>query len=280
VKYSVGLPTGRECGNPRFLVELAVLAEEAGWDGVFLEDYVVFQGDPKAPTCDTFAVLAAIAVLTSRIRVGTTVTPLTRRRPWVVARQAAAVDQLSGGRMILGVGTGDTGESVGSDASFTHFGEERDPGRRAAMLDEALAIVAGLWSGDPFSFRGEHFDVREVAFLPLPVQQPRIPIWVGGGYPNKGPTERALRWDGSCLYHRDGRPLDGDDVRDLRARAGQRRFDVMAGGWGRLKDPEAERHRIRAVAEAGATWWGEYVAPDDSKRMEAAVARGPVRIDD
>jgi alkanesulfonate monooxygenase SsuD/methylene tetrahydromethanopterin reductase-like flavin-dependent oxidoreductase (luciferase family) len=279
VKYSVGLPTGRACGDPEFLVELAVLAEASGWDGVLLEDYVVFQGDPAAPTCDTFAVLAAIAVKTESIRLGTTVTPLTRRRPWVVARQAATVDQLSHGRMILGVGLGDTGESVGRDASFTHFGEERDARRRAEMLDEALAIVAGLWSDEPFSFRGRHFELQEVTFLPRCVQRPRIPIWIGGGYPNRGPTERALRWDGACLYHREGRPLGGDDVRDLRARAGERAFDILAGGWGRLKDPDAERERIRAVADAGATWWGEYIGAADRRAMRRAVGRGPLRVD-
>jgi len=279
MKYSVGVPTGGECGDPHFLVELAVLAERSGWDGVLLEDYVVFQGDPAAPTCDTFTALASIAVQTERIRLGTTVTPLTRRRPWVVARQAATIDQLSDGRMIFGVGLGDTGESVGVDASFTHFGEERDPRRRAEMLDEALAIVAGLWTGKPFSFRGSHFDVEEVTFLPPPVQRPRIPIWVGGAYPNRGPTERALRWDGACLYHRDGRPLVADDVRNLRARAGDRAFDILAGCWGRLKDPEAERERIRAVGDAGATWWGEYVSAADREAMRAAVGRGPLRID-
>jgi alkanesulfonate monooxygenase SsuD/methylene tetrahydromethanopterin reductase-like flavin-dependent oxidoreductase (luciferase family) len=279
IRYGISLPTGKECGDPNFLIELGVLAEHAGWEGVFLEDYVLFQGDPIAPTCDAFAVLAALAVRTERIVLGTAVTPLVRRRPWVVARQAAAVDQLSGGRMVLGVGLGDTGEAVGSDASFTHFGEERDARRRAEMLDEALEVVVGLWSGEPFGFHGRHYVVDEVIFRPPPVQRPRIPIWIGGAYPNRGPTERALRWDGSFLYHRDDRPLDGDDVRALRARAGDTPFDICAGGWGRLKDPEAERARIRAVAEAGATWWGEYILPADRQSMREAVARGPLPID-
>jgi alkanesulfonate monooxygenase SsuD/methylene tetrahydromethanopterin reductase-like flavin-dependent oxidoreductase (luciferase family) len=279
VKYSVGLPTGYECGDPLFVLELAELAEASGWDGVFLEDYVVFQGNPAAPTCDTFSLLAAIGVRTERIRLGTTVTPLTRRRPWVVARQAATIDRLSQGRMILGVGLGDTGESVGTDASFTHFGEERDPHRRAEVLEEALAIVTGLWTAEPFSFRGKHFVLDEVTFVPPPVQRPRIPIWIGGAYPNRGPTERALRWDGSCLYHGGGRPLGPDDIRELRRRAGDRPFDIVAGSWSRLKDPEAERERIRVAADAGATWWGEYVGPRSRRAMRAAVARGPVRID-
>jgi alkanesulfonate monooxygenase SsuD/methylene tetrahydromethanopterin reductase-like flavin-dependent oxidoreductase (luciferase family) len=279
MRYGISLPTGHVCGDPAFVLELALLAEEAAWDGVFLEDYVVFHGDPRAPTCDTFAALAAIAVETEHVVLGTLVTPLTRRRPWVVARQAASIDRLSGGRMVLGVGLGDTGESVGSDASFTHFGEERDPRRRAEVLDEALAIVDGLLRGEPFSFRGTQFTIDDVTFLPPPVQRPRMPIWIGGSYPARGPTERALRWDGSCLYHRAGRPLNAADVRDLRGRAGARPFDIMTGGWGRLDDPEAERERIRAVAAAGATWWGEYVPAADPDTMRAAVARGPLRID-
>lgn len=117
MKYALALPTGGECGDPRFLVELAERAEGAGWDGVFLEDYVWYQGDAGIPTCDVFAALTAIAARTSRIRLATCVTPLSRRRPWNVARQAAAIDQLSEGRMILGVGLGDV-----NDPGFTHVG--------------------------------------------------------------------------------------------------------------------------------------------------------------
>src|SRR6266496_6500473 len=102
-----------------------------------------------------------MAARTERIRLGTEVTPLTRRRPWNVAREAAGIDQLSGGRMVLGVGLGDTGEALGTpDASFVRFDEERDPRRRGEQLDEALEILAGLWSGEPFSFDGKHFRVQ------------------------------------------------------------------------------------------------------------------------
>src|SRR5829696_8449077 len=180
LRHALTLPTGGPCADPRFLVDLARRAEDAGWDGVFLEDYVAFQGDPAAPTSDTWSALAAIAVQTSRVTLGTRITPLARRRPWTVARQASTIDQLSDGWFVLGAGLGDTGEHVVSDASFTHFGEERDAARRAAKLDEALEVIAGLWTGEPFSFRGEHFAIEEVTFLPRPVAQPRIPIWIGG----------------------------------------------------------------------------------------------------
>ncbi len=283
MQYGLSLPTGGECGDPRFLAELGERSESAGWDGLFLEDYVCYQGDPAAPTCNTWIALAAIAARTARIRLGTEVTPLTRRRPWNVAREAAGIDQLSGGRMILGVGLGDTGEALTTaDASFIRFGEERDPRTRAELLDEGLQIIAGLWSGEPFSFEGRHFRIEEITFRPLPVQQPRVPIWIGGGYPNPRPTRRAARWDGSCLY-RDthGGPwehMTPDDVRALRAAAGDRPYTIAVGGSRRGADWDAEREHIRAVAEASADWWVEWIPPGERETMVEAVERGPLRI--
>jgi alkanesulfonate monooxygenase SsuD/methylene tetrahydromethanopterin reductase-like flavin-dependent oxidoreductase (luciferase family) len=282
VKYGLSLPTGGECGDPRFLLELGERAEQAGWDGVFLEDYVSYQGNPTAPTCNSWVVLGAIAVRTERIRLGTMVTPLARRRPWNVAREAAGIDQLSVGRMILGVGVGDTGESVTADASFVRLGEERDPRQRAELLDEGLEIIAGLWSGEPFSFEGKHFRVEELTFRPPPVQQPRIPIWIGGGYPNPRPTQRAARWDGACLF-RDthGGPWEDmapEDVRALRAAAGTRPYTIAVGGRGREDDWDSELEHIRAVADASADWWIEWVPPGDREGMRESVKRGPLQI--
>jgi alkanesulfonate monooxygenase SsuD/methylene tetrahydromethanopterin reductase-like flavin-dependent oxidoreductase (luciferase family) len=281
IRSGLSLPTGRECGDAQFLLDLAVRAEAAGWDGLFLEDYVCYGGDAAAPTCNVWAALGAIAARTERIILGTEVTPVTRRRPWNVAREAATVDRLSGGRMILGVGLGDTGEAIGADPSFTRFAEATDPRVRGAMLDEALEIIAGLWSGEPFSYRGRHFTIDDVTFRPLPVQQPRIPIWIGGGYPNPRPTRRALRWGGSCLYKEThGGPWEDmslDDVRALREAAGDRPFTIAVGGSGRRDDWEAEREHIRAVAGAGADWWIEWVPPAERQTMVDAVERGPLR---
>ena len=282
VLFALSLPDGGECGDPAFLVELAVRGERAGWDGIFLEDYVLYQGNSQAATTDVWPVLGAIALQTSRVTLATSVTPLPRRRPWNVARQAAAVDQLSRGRFVLGVGIGDNGESVTSDASLASFQEELDPRVRAEMLDEALTIIDGLWSGEPFAFEGKHYRVGEVRFLPRPVQQPRIPIWVGGGYPLTGPTRRALRWDGSMLYKAPKHDpsevgMTADDVRELRGMAGERPFTIAVGGNRRLDDWDAERDRIMAVAEAGADWWMEWIPPSDRSTMRAAVDRGPLR---
>jgi len=278
VRYGIALPTGGECGDPRFLVELAERAEAAGWDGIFPEDYVVYQGDPSMPTCPTWPTLAAVAVRTSQLVLGVEVTPLARRRPWNVAREVAAVDQLSEGRVVLGVGLGDVGDHVTADASFTHFGEERNARRRGELLDEALEIVTGLWTGETFSYHGKHFTVDEVRFLPRPVQQPRPPIWVGGGYPNPRPVERALRWDGACLYNARRGPLPPEAVADLRTRAGERSWTIAVGGSPRRVDWDAEREHVTAICEAGADWWVEWAQPADRETMRAVVDRGPLRV--
>ena len=284
--YGICLPNGGACGDPRTLAEFAALAEEAGWNGIFLEDYIVWQGHQEVPTYDPWISLAAMAMRTTRIRLGTSVTPLPRRRPWKVVSEAVAIDHLSGGRMILGAGLGDTS----LDVSFTIFGEVVDARQRARLLDEALTVLTGLWSGEPFQFDGEFFHLKEVTLLPGPVQQPRIPIWIGGGYPLKGPTQRALRFDGSCMYkHTYGGPWEDwtpADVRTLRTMVDHERgtgaaFDIALGGRQRYEDWDAERAFIKSLAEAGATWWVEYVPPEIGGPAEfrAAVQRGPLRID-
>jgi alkanesulfonate monooxygenase SsuD/methylene tetrahydromethanopterin reductase-like flavin-dependent oxidoreductase (luciferase family) len=138
------------CADARTLAELAHAAEEAGWDGVFLEDYILYQGVSSTPTFDPWVALAAMALRTNRILLGTDVTPLPRRRPWKLARETVTLDHLSNGRLVLGVGLGDSPET-----SFTHFGEVTDTRQRARMLDEALDVLVGLWSGEPFQYHGE-----------------------------------------------------------------------------------------------------------------------------
>ena len=286
MQYCLNLPNGGAGGDARTLGELAALAEDAGWDAVLLEDYLVYQNRQDLPTYDPWIALAVMALRTQQIRLGTEVTPLARRRPWKVAREAVTLDHLSGGRLILAVGLG-----LASDASFSRFGEITDDRQRAAMLDEALDVLVGLWSGEPFSYTGQHYRVREVTFLPRPVQRPRIPIWVGGGYPNLGPLRRAARWDGACLYRAPaagsaqdtGEGLTPEDVRAVRSYVQQRRgaaapFDIVAGGPQRRADWDQERARIRALADAGATWWVEWVPPVDLETMRAAIVRRPLRV--
>lgn len=285
MQYGLSLPNGGAWGDPRASADLAQLAEDSGWDGVFLEDYIVWQSHQEVPTYDPWITLAAMAMQTKRMRLGTMVTPLARRRPWKLARETVSLDHLSGGRLILGVGLGDTGESVASDISFTHFGEELHAKRRAQMLDEALELLDGLWSGQPISYDGEYYQVKQVRLLPAPVQTPRIPIWVGGGFPLEGPTQRAARWDGACLYKHRTHFLTPDDLGTLRSLVLQQRgtlqgYDIAVGGSSRGPDWEQEREYIRSLAEAGATWWIDYIPPaaGDLETVRAMIRSGPLHI--
>lgn len=286
MQYGLSLPNGGIWSDARTLAGLAQIAEDSGWDGVFLEDYIVWQGNQALPTHDPWIVLAAMAMRTKHIRIGTQVTPLARRRPWKLARETVSLDHLSNGRLILGVGLGDTGESVGADVSFTHFGEMMDAKERARMLDEALDVLVGLWSGEPFGYEGKYYQVKEVTFLPQPVQTPRIPVWIGGGFPLKGPMQRAAHWDGACLYRHRTHFLTPDDIRTLKAfvqgqRGTSNGYDIAVGGSPRRSDWEEEREYIRSLADAGATWWTEYIPPDSGnlETVRSLIKRGPLSID-
>ena len=286
MQYGLALPNGGVCGDARVLAELGCLGEVAGWDGVFVEDYIVHQSDGAVPTCDPWIALSAMAVGTKHIRLGTSVTPLSRRRPWKVAREAVALDQLSNGRFMLGVGSGDARE-----AGFNRVNEVKDAKERAKMLDEALDIILGLWSGEPFSYQGHYFQVHEMTFLPAPVQKPRIPIIVGGGWPLKGPSLRAARYDGCCL----SKLLDSgemgewtpDEVRELKSFIESHRskeqnansYEIMLGGRKRADDWEQDRALIKSLAVAGITWWVEYVPAGELEAMRESVKRGPLRVE-
>jgi alkanesulfonate monooxygenase SsuD/methylene tetrahydromethanopterin reductase-like flavin-dependent oxidoreductase (luciferase family) len=280
MRFGLDISPAGEWGDPRALADLAALAERSGWDGVFLEDYVFYPGG--LPAYDPWIALAAIALRTERIALGTMITPLPRRRPWKVAAEAATIDHVSGGRMILGVGSGDP------DSDDTRrVGEPADPRTRAALLDEAIDVIDALWEGDPVSHAGEHFRLDGVALRPRPVQRPRIPVWVGGQLLRRGPRERALRWDGACLY-RSVPPawddLTPDDVRDLRRAARDTRgpeagdaFVIAVGGRGRRADEE-ERPYVAALADAGADWWHEFLVPATPlAQVREHIECGPLR---
>jgi hypothetical protein len=260
VFYGVHVQNSGEYGDPRILADLAREAEEAEWDGFFIWDHLLYSIDETLPVVDPWIALAAIALNTRRVRIGPMVTPPARRRPWKLARETASLDILSEGRLVLGVGLGEPAE-----VEFARFGEESDARTRAAKLDEALAILAGLWSGEPFSHEGAHFTIHEATFLPTPVQTPRIPIWVGGDWPNKPPFRRAARWDG-IFPGRRGVALDEmmtpEDLGEIVDFIGQQRplddsFVVALGGY----TPANDRSRAVAIVESyvavGLTWWLE-----------------------
>ena len=163
MKHGVDFPPFEEFADPRFMAELAYEAEQAGWDGVFTWDHVWL--GMSEPFVDPWVALSAIAARTERIRIGAMVTPLSRRRPWQVARTTVSIDHLSNGRLIFGAGLGSP-----ADTEFAAFGEETDNKLRARKLDEGLDVLAGLWSGEPFSYEGEEYRIDDVTFQPTPVQ--------------------------------------------------------------------------------------------------------------
>jgi alkanesulfonate monooxygenase SsuD/methylene tetrahydromethanopterin reductase-like flavin-dependent oxidoreductase (luciferase family) len=281
VRYAINVPNAGDpsYADPASLVRMAVAAEQAGWDGFFIWDHVLF-GLDGPPVVDPWITLAAMATATSRIRIGPMVTALPRRRPWMVARQAVAIDHLSGGRLILGVGLG-----APVEIEFAPFHEPTDLRVRAGMLDESLGILAGLWTGRPFSFQGEHHHLDEVTFLPTPVQEPRIPIWVAGIWPNRAPLRRAARWDGFVPERGDGYPTP-EDIAAIRAEAIAMRgddradWDLVAVGETSGQGAEDTR-RVAAYAAAGATWWSERLTParGDIDAVMRRIAGGPPRVD-
>ena len=174
-----------ELATPGNMVEYAVAAEEAGWDGVFLADGLY----PEFPSVDPWVALAGVATRTSEVVLGTWVTPVCRRPPWQLASDLATLDHLSDGRVMLGAG-------LGSEGNYTTFGEEWNPRRIARKYDEALEVVAGLWENDQFSYDGEFYTLDGAELPYPPVQDPRIPVVLGCWWPNKNPFKRAAEWDG------------------------------------------------------------------------------------
>ena len=258
MRYAIYLPNFGPYGEARAVAELARDAEQAGWDGLFLWDHVAGWDQPVV---DPWVALTAVALATQRLRFGTTVTPLPRRRPWKVARETVSLDRLSGGRLTLSVGTG-----LGA-GEWDDLGEEANPRVRGAMLDEALTVLAGLWSGERFSHEGKHYHVKEARFQPVPLQSPRIPVWVGGFWPHRAPFRRAARWDGvfplfETYLPEETIPQVHEVVQYVSAhRQNGVPFDVVCTGV-TPGDDRAEAARIAALyAEAGATWWLEGIAP-------------------
>jgi alkanesulfonate monooxygenase SsuD/methylene tetrahydromethanopterin reductase-like flavin-dependent oxidoreductase (luciferase family) len=193
MRFGLTVPIFDQLADPRLLAELAAQAESSGWDGMFVWDHVHYRA-PVTSATDPWTALAAMAVRTERIQLGPMVTPLARRRPQVVARQLVALDQVSDGRIVFGVGLG----LDGSGGEFAGFGEEPDLQRRADMLDEGLEVLGALLSGDEVDFRGEHHVATGVRFLPVPVRG-RLPIWVAARWPNRRPLRRAAGFDGAFV---------------------------------------------------------------------------------
>jgi alkanesulfonate monooxygenase SsuD/methylene tetrahydromethanopterin reductase-like flavin-dependent oxidoreductase (luciferase family) len=240
-----------ELADPRLLASLAANAEEAGWDGFFLWDHIVYSA-PTSLVLDPWVAMAAIAMTTEKLVTGPMVTPLSRRRPHKLAREAVTLDLLSRGRLVLGVG-------LGSDrhGELSPFGEVAEPREQARLLDDALAKLEDYWAGE---------------FLPRPVQQPRIPIWAAARWPARKPVRRAARLDG--LF-----PIDLPNPAALAELAGeiaaQRAEEGITGPYDLAvtNDPGTD---CTPWAEAGATWCLDgFDAQPKLADVRAAIAAGP-----
>jgi alkanesulfonate monooxygenase SsuD/methylene tetrahydromethanopterin reductase-like flavin-dependent oxidoreductase (luciferase family) len=266
-------------GDARLLAEFAAEAEEAGWDGFFLWDHLQWPG--SEPAVDPWVALAAVAMTTNQIRLGTMITPLPRRDIVKLARETASIDHLSNGRLILGVGLG--WQTI---PEWGGFGHQTDAKIRGEMLDEGLDVLAALWSGEPVDHQGPHYKVSTEGMSP-PLQEPRIPVWVGGTWPSRKPFRRAARWDGMMPISKtamEGGDLTPEDVAEIVAFSHQHRgdgatpMDIAKGGMTSGSDDIGEPS---SFAAAGATWWLESIIPWGNSR-EGALARirsGPPTVD-
>jgi len=233
------------------IVEFAVVAERAGWDGVFVSDSIT------DGATDPWVTLGAIAARTDKITLGTWISAPATYQPWRLALAAASLDQLSDGRLMLGVGLG-----VGPD--FSRFGDNASPGDRARRYDEALEVMTLLLSGQSVTFEGEFFQLHDVTLPITPRQQPRIPTLVAAWWPNERPFLRAARWDGVMPYWPallggevgpEGQASDGTIVGELQALMSF--YQGVADQLGEVVLPRQERDDddYRSVADdLGATW--------------------------
>jgi alkanesulfonate monooxygenase SsuD/methylene tetrahydromethanopterin reductase-like flavin-dependent oxidoreductase (luciferase family) len=270
MKYGVYISNFALQGNPNKFLALAVAAEDAGWDGVFMWDHNYAGKDELI--ADPWITLAAIAACTEKIRIGTTVTPLPRRRPEKVAREVTTLDILSKGRFILGVGLGGSSEN-----DYGKFGEYIDPKVRAEKLDESLAILEGLWSGKPFSFSGKHYTIDDVTFNPRPIQRPRVPIWCAGTWPIRAPFRRAARYDGVFPLGITGN-MELEDYSNVakyvkKHRGSMKDFDMVILGTATW-DPKKDSW-INESEALGCTWYVEVMMGDDFDKYLEKVRRGP-----
>ncbi len=271
--------------EPESCAELARLAEDCGWDGVFIPDCIAIETAtiPPLPAYDPWVTLAAMAVATRRVRLGTMLTGLPRRRPWKLAREVMTLDHLSHGRAILAAGVG----AAPDDAGFYKVGEPMDLKTRAELLDEGLALLDALWRGEAVTFHGKHYHVDGLTLIPRPVQQPRVPLWVVGVWPRPRSLARALRYDG-LIPQKSGGPVTPDDLRAIHAHISEHRvsgepFDLIAEGETPAGDRARAAAQVRPYAEAGATWWLEtrWSAVDNWQPVvRERLADGPPDVKD
>lgn len=276
LKFGLALPYGAA----RIAAQLSQLAEEAGWDGCFLGDAIWCE--------DPMIALAAAAMTTHQIRLGTMVIPTPLRSPWKIASESVALDHLSGGRLILGLGAGAVW------MGWQGFpGEVTDTKTRTEMLDESIDILTLLYLRKPFDYDGKHYCLKltlvdEQHYPPKPIQQPRIPLWVAGIWPRKKSMQRILKCDGVIVEKMN---LEGKseevtpmDICQIKAYVNANRtlstpFDIVVGGKTANLGSAELQDKLLPWVEAGATWWTEGLIDEPKEQVIERIRRGPPRLD-
>lgn len=271
MKYGFVIPGG----DVPDIVEVAVEIERAGWDAVFVAEGVY--------GTDAWVALGAMAARTSKIMLGTLLTPVSRRRPWKLASETATLDRLSQGRAVLSVGLG------AIDTGFAQVGEETDRKVRAQLMDEGLEVMGNLWAGKPFKYSGEHYNVDwDNSWSYTPFERASVPVWAVAILGKQKTIDRAMRWDGILPAKvENGKyiPFTPDDIRALAQHVAEHRtrqtpFDIVLEGVTPFDIQEA-RDKVAPFREAGATWWIESMwdAPGGQKAVMKRIKQGPPRVE-
>ncbi|MCE7749406.1 MAG: LLM class flavin-dependent oxidoreductase [Candidatus Heimdallarchaeota archaeon] len=280
IKYGIVTPNiGEFYGSIDNLVNISQKIEKAGWNGHFIWDWILGSKDPIHQIVDPWIALTAMASRTKKIKLGTTVTPIPRRRPWKLARETVSLDRFSKGRLILGVGLGFPPEE-----EFAAFGEESDIKIRAKKMDEGLDVLLGLWSGKKFSYNGEHYKIDNVTFLPKALQTPRIPVWGSGTWPYKKPFIRSAKLDGVV-------PMDNEDFFPTpktlleiislikEHRSNMKDFDIVASVRTMGIDSQKREELLSEYIDVGATWLVESIDEStDKTECFDYIEQGPPEI--
>ncbi|MBN2045567.1 MAG: LLM class flavin-dependent oxidoreductase [Anaerolineales bacterium] len=272
MKFGLALPYNRTLQVP----EWAKMAEDQGWDGIFLGDAIW--------TEDPIIALTAAALATSRIRLGTMLIPVPLRRPWKIASESIALDHLSNGRLILGLGTG------AAWMGWYAFPDEiTDPQARADMLHETVEILTRMYQSKPFDFEGNHYHLKltllnEMYYPPQPRQKPRIPLWIPAVWPHHKSLQRTLKSDGVIVEKRSSGGKDAEvtpeDIAGLKAyleanRPSANPFDIIINGNSYNLQNSQQQERIRQFKQAGATWWIEGLWDASPEAVTAVIKAGP-----